>query len=133
MPKALCPRTSKYLDFLLQPHVLRMQTYTRDTGDFISKIEGVRISESALILFLDIVSLYTCIPYDDVRLAVRFYLEQDSESLPPIHFLLDLVDILLENNYFLFNNNFFSSKKRGVHGQLFCLQYSQSFYGPPRA
>lgn len=52
-------KISRYLDFLLQPHVAKMHTYIRDTGDFISKTEGIRIPENAMILSLDVVSLYT--------------------------------------------------------------------------
>lgn len=93
---------SKYLDALLQPHVLQMKTYLRDTGDFISKIEGLCIPKSAVILSFDVVSLYTSIPYEDIRAVVHHYLEPDSASLPPIHFLLDLVDILLGKKIFYF-------------------------------
>lgn len=41
------------------------------------------------------------------------YLELDKDKLPPVHFLLDLVDILLEKNYFSFNGEFFL-QNRGV-------------------
>lgn len=43
-------KISRYLDFLLQPHVAKMRTYIRDMGDFISKIEGIHIPDNAMIL-----------------------------------------------------------------------------------
>lgn len=68
---------SKYLDHLLQPHVLKVSTYIRDTGDFIEKIEGRNIPPQALILSLDVSSLYTSIPHIDVPNVVQHHLEMD--------------------------------------------------------
>lgn len=95
-----------------------MKTYIRDTGDFITKVEGLKIPERSVILSFDVVSLYTCILYDDVHAVVQHFLESDNELSPPIYFLLDLVDILLEKNYFTFNNEFFL--QWCFHGQCVC-------------
>lgn len=46
--RSVTENISKYFDFLLQPHVLKMKTYLHDTGGFISEIEGLRIPEAAV-------------------------------------------------------------------------------------
>lgn len=124
---SLLENISKYLDHLLQPPVLKMKTYICDTGHFISKIEGLTIPKHSVILSFDVVSLYTCIPYDDIRSVVRHYLEPEREHLPPIHFLLDLVDILLEKNYLTFNDEFFLQTRGVSMGSAFAPSIANLF------
>lgn len=118
---------SKYLDFSLQPHVLNMKTFIRDTCDFFSKVEGLKMPACSIIISFDVVSLYTCIPYDDVRAVVQHYLEPDDRHLPPIHFLLSLVDILLQKNYFTFNDEFFLQTRRVSMGSSFAPRITNLF------
>lgn len=91
---------SNYLDSLLQPHVC-----IKDTGDFIQKIEGRYIPEDSLLLSLDVVSLYTNMPHEELKNVIREYLESD-HNLPPVHFILDLVDLLFEKDYFRFKSDY---------------------------
>lgn len=64
--------------------------------EFIRKVEGMAIPPTLLLLSLDVVSLYTSIPHEDIRITIQETLESRDITQPPIHFLLDLVDILLE-------------------------------------
>lgn len=64
--------------------------------EFIRKVEGMAIPPTLLLLSLDVVSLYTSIPHEDIRITIQETLESRDITHPPIHFLLDLVDILLE-------------------------------------
>lgn len=49
---SLLEKNSKYLDYLLQPHVSKIKTYIKDTSDFIKKVEGLKIPIQAVILHL---------------------------------------------------------------------------------
>lgn len=95
---------SKYVDSLLQPHVLQITFYIKDTSDFIQKIEYCSNPEQSVLLSLDVVSLYTSIPHDEIRSTV-LNLENDANVLPSMHFILDLVDILEEKHYFCFQED----------------------------
>lgn len=98
--RSLLENISKYVDSLLQPHVKKIRTYIQDTRDFISKIEDLQIPPDLVLVSLDVVSLYTSIPHDDIRMVVQQYLENDESLAPPLHFVLDLVDLLLDKKLF---------------------------------
>lgn len=59
------------VDHLLQPHVKRISTYLQDTRDFILKIEGTPIPANSILAPLDVTSLYTSIPHQDIRSTVE--------------------------------------------------------------
>lgn len=81
--------------------------------DFIWKIKNYAIPEDAVLLSMDVKALYTNIPHEEARNTVQQTLENDSGNLPPMHFILDLVDIVLENNYFCFADGYYF-QTRGV-------------------
>ncbi|XP_071983969.1 uncharacterized protein [Engystomops pustulosus] len=50
-----------YVDFFLQPMVLKLPAYVRDTTHLIQQIENLTIPTNALLITLDVESLYTII------------------------------------------------------------------------
>lgn len=62
---------SKYIDSLLQPYVLQIKSYIKDTRDFIQQVEHYAILDEAVLLTMDVTSLYNSIPHEDVRLTVH--------------------------------------------------------------
>lgn len=99
------------MDSLLQPFVSQVQSYIRNTSDFITKVENKPVPENALLISLDVTSLYTNIPVDEARDVVQFYLEKETYKGTPVQFILQLVDLLLEKNYFKYENYFFFQTK----------------------
>lgn len=91
---------SQYIDSILQPSVKRTPTFLLDTTDFIGKMEGFEILESSLLTSLDVRSLYTSIPHDELRVTLQEILDRRPDPHPPTHFLLGLIDALMEMNYF---------------------------------
>lgn len=79
---SLLENISKYVDSLLQAHVKNIKTYLKDTRDFVSKIEGMQIPPNLVLASLDIVSLYSSIPHEDIRMVVQQYLEHDTDLTP---------------------------------------------------
>ncbi|XP_053568734.1 usherin [Bombina bombina] len=55
---------SAMIDTLLQPIVLSLRSYIRDTTEFIKQIEQVEWLDDHSIVPIDVVSLYTSIPHD---------------------------------------------------------------------
>lgn len=84
---------------------------------------------NSLLLFLDVVSLYTSIPHEDIRSVVQRALGNDRNLQPPVHFILDLVDLLLEKNYryFRFDNTFYFQTKGVSMGSLFAPSVANLF------
>lgn len=71
------------------------------------------------LISLDMTSLYTCIPHEDIRSTVQFYLDQGTDLQTPAHFILDLVDLLIEKNYFRFDEDFYFQIKGVAMGSAF--------------
>lgn len=110
---------SQYIDCILQPFVKKTSTYIQDTLDFIRKVEGIEIVSGSILLSLDVVALYTNIPHEELRETLREIFESREELLPPMHFLLDLVDVLIEKNYFRFNRDYYLQVKGLAMGSAF--------------
>lgn len=100
-----------FLDYNLQPLVASIPQFIKDTSHFIEEIEGKLVSESAVLVTLDVNSLYTSIPHEDIFLVVDLFLDQHSIRQPPKYFLLELLDLIIENNYFKFEDRFFYQTK----------------------
>lgn len=68
--------------------------------------------KETVMLTLDLKSLYTSIPLEDARQITENTLDITVVSKHPfISFLLELAEIILEKNYFRFNENFFYQLK----------------------
>nr|XP_016847487.1 PREDICTED: uncharacterized protein LOC107982593 [Anolis carolinensis] len=98
---------AKYLDFFLQPFVSKTQAYIKDTTHFINIIESLHIPKHSTLMTLDIASLYTKIPLNEARTIVKDLFDSRTLQTPPTHFLMDLLNIVLENNYFRFDAQFY--------------------------
>lgn len=124
---SLFENISKFVDSLLQPFVLSSQTYIKDTTDLIKKIEGISIPHEAIIVSFDVAALYTSIPLEDARSVIQLYLEKPENGAPPVHFVLQLVDLLLGKNYFRFKDDFYIQIKGAAMGSSFAPSLANLF------
>ena len=91
----------------------RQPTYIKDTTDFIRKLEEIKVPNEALLVTLDIVSMYTNTPHDEATAAVGKALQQETScndskiKTPPTECMLDMLKIILQNNTFEFNDEFY--------------------------
>lgn len=118
---------SRYIDSLLQPFVVKCDTFLKDTADFIQKVEGIQIHNDAVIVTFVVISLYTSIPLDEARATIQYYLSDATYDGPPCHFILQLVDILLEKNYFKYQDQFFLQIKAVSMGSPFVPSLANLF------
>ena len=58
-------RISAFVDSLLQPIIKEQQSYIKDTTQFINFIEGTRVPQNAVLVSMDVTSLYTNIPQEE--------------------------------------------------------------------
>lgn len=82
-------------------------------------MEGVSIPEDSLILSLDVVLLYTNIPHEELRNVLQETLDTREVLHPHTHFVLDLIDTFLENNYFRYDSKFYLQIKGVAMGSAF--------------
>ena len=78
------------MDTLLEPIALKQQSYTKDTTDFIHFIEKTKIGQDAILVSMDVKSLYTNIPEEEgtpgnsmqsISLRIKRFLASSSRKL----------------------------------------------------
>ena len=104
-----CPteRISKFVDFFLKPIVQDVQSYIKDTTHFLVLLKELgRLPDNAILVTLDVSSLYTNIPNDLGIQACKEKLSQyrSGETKPTNSSILKLLDFVLKKNNFDFND-----------------------------
>lgn len=102
-----CPtnRLSNFIDIILKPLCSCVPSFVRDNIHFLSKIPE-RIQMNSILVTFDVTSLYTNIPHDLGIAAVQYWVEKHRDKIDTrftIDFILDSVQLILENNSFYFN------------------------------
>ena len=95
---------SAFIDRLLQPHMRGVKSYLKNSMDLIKILSKLKVPSEALLITLDIESLYTNISHSE---AIVSFLRR-FKSHPSKVFLLDLLKYVLKNNVFQFNAQFFT-------------------------
>ncbi|KAJ1186984.1 hypothetical protein NDU88_003763 [Pleurodeles waltl] len=102
---------SKYVDTFLKPMVALLPSCIRDTGHFISKIEGLQYRpDGEYLVTMDLESLYTNIPQQEAIDVVALYLNRRGDD-PALSFILKCLETVLFNNYFDFNGKMYHQIK----------------------
>ncbi|CAJ0948100.1 unnamed protein product [Ranitomeya imitator] len=101
------------LDKILNPLACQMKSYVRDTSDFLDKINTIQLAGQVLLASFDVTSLYTSIDHDRGLNAIDKKLSTTQYSVEARKFILQLLKLVLTNNYFLFGDDFYL-QRRGV-------------------
>ena len=92
---------SKFVDEHIKQYVPKAASYARDTQHFISRLKGLgNIPHIALIVTLDVSSLYTNIPNHEGLLAVAEHIRKDPEKQKIGPHLLKLLELVLHSMSF---------------------------------
>ncbi|XP_077137152.1 uncharacterized protein LOC143796543 [Ranitomeya variabilis] len=126
---SLCETICKYLDFYLKPLVCTLPSYIIDTGDFLSKIEGIPLESDIWFVTMDIESLHTSIRHDDGIKAVKIFLAMTNHSTESIDFLITLLHFSLTHNYFIFKETIYLQNQGTAMGAAFAPSYANLFLG----
>ena len=95
---------SKFVDAHIKDYVLNTKSYVRDTQHFISRLKTVgTLPQNALLVTLDVSSLYTNIPNREGILAVATHLRRDRTKDPITPYILQLLELVLHSMNFTFN------------------------------
>ena len=101
-------KISEFVDLHLQSHVQTLPSYLQDTTDFLKKQEALGpIPSHALLVSMDITSLYTNIPHSDgIKACEEAWDERDIKD-PPTQTLVKLLTLVLKCNNFKFNGQLY--------------------------
>ncbi|CAJ0919243.1 unnamed protein product [Ranitomeya imitator] len=99
---------SMFLQKLLTPHTKLTKSFILDTGDFLQKIRNIdNIPHNSILCTFDVNSLYTSITHDKGIEAVSLTLNEANVDRGIQELCLDLLNLVLRENYFLFGDDFF--------------------------
>jgi hypothetical protein len=98
-------RISHFIDELLKPFLQNIQSYIKDSFDFLKKLPK-SVSENAMLVTFDVVGLYANIRHDLGIKAIEYWLHRFPEMKPERicnNFILEGINIILTNNLVRFN------------------------------
>ena len=96
---------SEFLEHILSPIVCKQKSYVKDDWDFLRKLPRY-IDPDHDIYTCDIVSLYTSIRHELGLEALKFWVLEYRDLIPPrisLDFILEAAEFVLVNNYFQFD------------------------------
>jgi hypothetical protein len=121
--------TSQYLHSLLQPILKLLPTVAQSTTDILKDIITMNpLKPNAVIVCLDVKNMYPSIPIPFGLHAVRTILTEHCNILPTgitINFVIDLLEWVLKNNYFTFNNDIYLQIQGTAMGTNIAPVYAQ--------
>lgn len=104
------------MDLLLRPFVYKMESYIKDSQNLIQKCENLKIESSDIFIYsCDFESLYTNIDQNECLNLISDFIKDklcdENIKIKGFHTILKLI---LENNYFSFEKNFYFHQKVGI-------------------
>ena len=106
-------RISSFVDTLLQPIAQKQKSFIKDTTDVISFTEKMKIGKDAILISMDVSSLYTNIPHEEgTEIICKAYDSFHNYSPPiPTRFLYrEMLGLILNENSFHFNGTDMGTK-----------------------
>lgn len=127
---SLTENISAFVDYFLQPLVTSLPSYVKDSMEFLKMIQTIEIQEEQCYLVtMDIESLYTNVPFEGGLKATEFFLNQRSDSTPRTQCIVDLIEIVLRSNYFLFGSDFYLQVSGTSMGSKMAPSFASLFVG----
>ena len=129
-----CPteRISQFIDHFLQPNVKNINSYIKDTSDFLYMLKSLgTLPPNCTLVTLDVSSLYTNIPNVEGRLATEESLDatRRGRNNPKNDSLLLLLDKVLGCNTFDFNGSHYLQVGGTGMGTKVAPAYANTFMG----
>ena len=129
-----CPteRISQFVDFFLQPGVKNIRSYIKDTTHFLSVLSNIdTLEEGAILVTLDVSSLYTNIPNSEGTEACKIMLNnmRPNARTPLNDSLIKLLTLVLSKNNFDFNEKHYLQTGGTAMGTRVAPSYANTFMG----
>lgn len=120
-------KVSEYIDHFLQPLASLHESYIKDTYHFINTLKQVKVNESTLIVSLDVDSMYTNIDHESGLEAVKQAFKDNPNPIRPDQHILELLELSLKTNDFVFNGDIFLQLKGTAMGKKYAPSYANIF------
>lgn len=117
-------KVAEYIESFLKTKSTEHPAYIKNTQDFIKKIKSIEMPENALLITLDVESMYTNINNEDGIQAVDDIFSEETYRYP---YIKQLLKITLNNNDFEFNGSRFLQKSGVSMGIKFAPSFADIF------
>ena len=123
-----CPTQplSDLLDKILKSFILHVKRYIRVNIDFLERCSRVN-KENTILATFDVISLYTNIPYAYGLEALSYWIDKHPGNVHDRfskQFVLESARLILENNNYKFNGDFFVQISGTAMGTIFAPTYA---------
>ena len=118
---------SEYIDHYLAPLATKHPAYLKDTQHFLDELSKLKVPEDALLVTIDVDSLYTNIDNKDGLEAVKQAFLDNPDPGRPDSQILELLKLSLENNDFEFNGEWYLQTWGTAMGKKFAPNYANLF------
>ena len=123
---------SQYVDYWLQPLMKNLPSYLKNTTELINDFKNLQLEPETILVTVDVKSLYTCIPHTDGIDACRealYSTKEDNPNRPDADVLICLLEVVLRNSTFEFNNEYYKQIQGTAMGTKLALAYANLFMG----
>lgn len=119
---------SQILDMILKPQLKHIPSYIKDTWDFLRIVETIgHLHEDEILVTIDVSSLYTSIPHEDGLEAIHTALTDHPSPHIDADTATYLARMVLENNSFAFNDEYFLQTQGTAMGTKMAPTYANIF------
>jgi len=115
-----------FIDDFIKDKAKRHPSYIKDTYDYVDKIRDLDIPKDALLITLDVESMYTNIDHDKGLEAVASAFDE-REKTPKFHAVMKLLEISLKRNDFEFDHKHFLQVSGTSMGKKWAPHYADIY------
>ena len=122
-------RLSEYVDVYLKPLVQYIPSYIKDSTDFLKRIFKLNetLPNDFILITIDVKSLYTNIPNHEGIDASTKHLNNHDTTGVNIQMIRSMLELILENNYFEFNDKYYLQTHGTAMGTTMAVSYANIF------
>ena len=122
-------KTSQFVDHFIGPLVPLSESYIRDSTHMINILNKFNILPDMLLCTLDITTLYINIPHNEGIQSIKEFqaIYRHTNALPHNSYIVELLEVVLTNNYFDFNSKHYHQTSGTAMGTKLALSYAKLF------
>ena len=122
-------KISQLVDHFIGQIVPLSKSYVRDSTHLINILKDFNIQPGILLCTLDVTSLYTNIPHSEGIQSIKEMLaiNKPPDTLPHNSYIIELLELVLTNNHFEFNGEFYHQLSGTTMGTKLAPSYANLF------